>query len=101
MADFTVRVELHGATGDDYEKLHAAMTAANYRRYVPGTMANGSTGIWALPTAEYDCTGAVNATAYTIRDQAKAIADRIKPGAWCLVTEVANRAWSTQLIRTT
>jgi hypothetical protein len=95
MAEFTVRVELHGATGDDYENLHAAMETAGYR-YIDGIGTDGTSGRWVLPTAEYDCTGQSAATAFSIRDQGKRIADGIKPGAWCLVTEAVNRAWSTR-----
>jgi len=94
MTDFTVRVELHGATGQDYDALHEAMEAAGYRRYINGFDSSGRSGFWALPTAEYDCTGEAAATAASIRDQAKRIADGVKPGGWCLVTEAGDRAWS-------
>ncbi|HEX8668887.1 MAG TPA: hypothetical protein VF727_11020 [Allosphingosinicella sp.] len=96
MAKYTVRVELHGATGQDYENLHEAMEAAGYRRYIDDTATNGTLGRWALPTAEYDCTGESAATAYSVRDQVKTIAEGIKPGAWCIVTEAAVRAWSLE-----
>lgn len=97
MASFTVRIELHGATGEDYNRLHAAMEAAGYQRYVAGVTQDGKSGHWALPTAEYDYSS--SASAYAVRDHAKAIADTIKPESWCLVTQVAPgdcRAWSTK-----
>jgi hypothetical protein len=99
MANFTVRIELHGASGEEYEKLHTAMEKAGYRRYMSGT-ANGRPGIWQLPTAEYDFTSSTM-SAYEVRDHAKAIADRVKAGAWCLATEVASRAISSKLLRYT
>ena len=98
MADFTVRVELHDASAKDYEALHNAMEAAGYRRYIDGTDNSGKAGRWALPTAEYDCTGQSAATASSIRDQVQSIADSVKPGAWCLVTQSAARAWSLERI---
>jgi hypothetical protein len=73
------------------------MEAAGYKRYVVGVASDGTSGYWVLPTAEYDYSS--DATAFLVRDHAKAIADKIKPGAWCLVTQVAageGRAWSTK-----
>ena len=99
MADFTVRIELHDASGEHYEKLHGAMEKAGYRRYISGTF-KGRPGIWQLPTAEYDFTSSTM-SAYDVRDHAKAIADRVKPGAWCLATQVADRAISSKLLRYT
>ena len=49
MAKFLVRVELHGATWDDYETLHAEMAARGFSRRVTGE--DGRT--YQLPTAEY------------------------------------------------
>jgi hypothetical protein len=49
MAKFLVRVELHGASWDDYEALHAEMGYRDFSREVTGD--NGRT--YQLPTAEY------------------------------------------------
>lgn len=49
MAKFLVRVELHGATWDDYEALHAEMAYRGFSREVTGD--DGCT--YQLPTAEY------------------------------------------------
>jgi len=49
MAKFQVRVELHGATWDDYETLHAEMADRGFSREV--TSDGGTT--YQLPTAEY------------------------------------------------
>jgi hypothetical protein len=49
MAKFLVRVELHGASWDDYETLHAEMGERGFSREVTGD--NGRT--YQLPTAEY------------------------------------------------
>ena len=41
MANFTVRVELHQATGADYDALHAAMEQVGFSRLITGD--NGQT----------------------------------------------------------
>lgn len=93
LSNFTVRIELHGAVGDDYDRLHKKMFEYKYYRFVSGVTPNGTTGVWALPTAEYDYES--TATVSQVRDHAKSIADTIRAGAWCLATQVADRAWST------
>jgi hypothetical protein len=49
MATFLTRVELHGASGADYEQLHAEMAKLQFRRTVVAD--DGTT--YQLPTAEY------------------------------------------------
>src|SRR5260370_42387225 len=49
MAKFLVRVELHGASWDDYETLHAEMGERGFSREVTGGNGRG----YQLPTAEY------------------------------------------------
>jgi hypothetical protein len=49
MASYLVRVELHGASWDDYEALHAEMANRGFSREIAGD--NGHT--YQLPTAEY------------------------------------------------
>ncbi len=49
MAKYLVRVELHGATWDDYERLHSEMSDRGFSREV--TSDHG--GTYQLPTAEY------------------------------------------------
>ncbi len=49
MANFIVRVELHGATSDDYTKLHADMELAGFKR----TIISSNRTTLQLPTAEY------------------------------------------------
>lgn len=93
MAQFTVRIELHGASSAHYDLLHERMEAANFKRALAGIDSSGAQGWWQLPTGEYDFESTGNVQ--LVRDQAKMIADSVKPGAWVLVTEVANRSWST------
>jgi len=49
MANYLVRVELHGATWDDYENLHAQMAFRGFSREILGD--DGLT--YQLPTAQY------------------------------------------------
>lgn len=53
MSNFTTRIELHGATVAEYEKLHSAMQKAGFSRTILSN--KGQTHI--LPTAEYICSG--------------------------------------------
>ncbi len=94
MANFTVRVELHGADETHYDILHAHMSANGFNRFVSGVTQTGELGYWRLPSAEYDHTS--DRSVFDVRDAVKLLADSIKPGAWVLVTEAANRAWSTE-----
>jgi hypothetical protein len=102
MSSFTVRVELHNASGQDYELLHARMEQRGFKREITGTDTSGSQGVWALPTAEYDYSSATE-TAFQVRDVVKAIANTVKSDSWVLVTQVQgnNRAWSTVKLRST
>ncbi len=96
MTDFTVRVELHGADGKEYETLHQSMARYGFRRTIRGVDARGAAHDYVLPTAEYDhqSTG----TAADVRDLAKRIADGVRPRAWVLVTQAADRAWDTHVL---
>ena len=97
MAQFTVRIELHSATSEQYTTLHTLMEASGFRRVIRGVDASGSQGWWQLPIGEYD--GDFNETAVQVRDRAKLISDAVKTGAWVLVTQVADRSWTTQKIQ--
>lgn len=92
MADFTVRVELHKATGEEYGALHEAMERRGYSRYI-----RTERGTWLLPTAEYSLEGS-SMDVTDVRDQALEIAKSVKsyPEPWVLVTESKRRAWSTK-----
>ncbi len=49
MPNFIARVELHRATGEDYEQLHANMSAKGYSRTIQG----GDGNTYHLPTGTY------------------------------------------------
>lgn len=93
MAQFTIRVELHGATPEHYETLHLRMAQNGFKRIIAGVDSSGAKGWWQLPTGEYD--GESNESATKVRDNIKLIADSVKLGAWVLVTQVADRSWTT------
>lgn len=48
MTSYTVRVELHGAESDEYEKLHAEMAKEGFEKFILI-----GTDFYKLPTAEY------------------------------------------------
>lgn len=96
MADFTVRVELHGASGDDYETLHTRMEMRGFRRFIYGVNEKGVRHKYQLPTAEYDFTS--ESSAEDIRNTVKTIADAVRPNAWVLVTKETDRSWHLRII---
>ncbi len=63
MASFTVRVELVGASSDDYNRLHEAMESRRYFREIQ----DGAGNWFYLPDAEY--TAEKNASARAVRDE--------------------------------
>lgn len=97
MAQFTVRVELRGATGAEYDVLHHKMFARGYRRFV--MLNHAGTGVvkpFALPTAEYDHSSGQSVT--DVRDEVVAIASSVRKGPWVLVTQVADRAIQSHVL---
>ena len=83
MATFVIRVELHDATQADYAALHKAMAAAG----CPQTITSSDGKLFQLPSAMYSATG--NATASQVSEQVVAIAKRIKPSVWVIVSKCA------------
>jgi hypothetical protein len=65
MPQFITRVELHGAKGEEYSRLHAAMKGRGFLREI--TADNGIT--YMLPTAEYNRIGN-NLTVKSVYDDA-------------------------------
>lgn len=87
MAQFTVRVELHDAKREDYERLHAEMEGKGFSRLIKAD--NGTT--YHLPWAEYDGTG--DLTRSQVRDVARAAANSTGKRNAILVTESNGRSW--------
>ncbi|MGH7243424.1 MAG: hypothetical protein ACREJD_08420 [Phycisphaerales bacterium] len=88
MANFTVRVELHGADDSDYESLHEEMESAGFSRTI-----KSDDGLWyRLPPAEYVCSG--NYTRADVLAAAETAAKTTGKKSAILVTESAGRRWS-------
>jgi hypothetical protein len=87
MADYIVRVELHGAAWDDYETLHAEMARAGFCRTIRST----SQMAYQLPTAEYHATTVMDAMG--VLRMARAAADRTRKSNGVLVVQSAGTAW--------
>jgi hypothetical protein len=88
MPSFTTRVELHRATGEDYERLHLAMEKRGFSR----TITSDKGVRYDLPTAEYDRSGS-SLTRAEVRDDAKAAASSVTKSYSVLVTESNGRTW--------
>lgn len=87
MARFTVRVELHRADEDDYEKLHGAMEAEGFSRQV-----TSDDGIrYHLPTAEYSVD--TNGSTADVLESARSAAATTNLGYEVLVTKSDGRRW--------
>jgi hypothetical protein len=87
MAQFTVRVELHGAKWEDYERLHAEMERKGFSRLIKAD--DGKT--YHLPWAE--CNGFGSLTNFQIRDIARTAANSTGRRNAVLVTESSGRSW--------
>jgi hypothetical protein len=87
MATFTTRVELHGATRDDYETLHDAMEGEGFSRKIKGD--DGTR--YHLPEAEYTISGVLTRT--DVLDRAERAADQTGRSSSLLVTEAVGRSW--------
>jgi len=87
MARFTVRVELHEAKWEGYERLHAEMEVKGFCRLIKAD--DGKT--YLLPWAEYN--GAGNLTNSQVRDIARTAANSTGKRNAVLVTESNGRTW--------
>ena len=88
MAQFTTRVELHGAVERDYTTLHSAMANEGFTRSI---VADDGSKYW-LPTAEYDYRG--DKTRVEILSKAERAAKTTGKPYEVLVTESAGRTWT-------
>jgi hypothetical protein len=86
MANFTIRVVLHGAMPGDYEELHDRMARYGARRQITGD----SGVVYDLPDGEYDLYSSSGAS--DVLHDVSRIADSVKP-SHVLVTTAGDRAW--------
>ena len=87
MSYYVTRVELHYATYEDYENLHAAMQTAGFSRFIVGD--DGQT--YRLATAEYVITGDYDVAA--VREAAAKAAALTGKAFAVIVTRGANVSW--------
>ena len=87
MAWFITRVELHGATYQDYTNLHAFMAAEGYTPTIRGS--DGKT--YQIPPAEYHLDGTY--TCNQALEKAKRAATRTGKGFAAVATEAVSAAW--------
>lgn len=87
MANFTVRVELHSATWQDYDVLHNAMANEGFSR----TIRSDTGATYQLPTAEYVIGGGL--TIEDVRERAKRAANRTGKSSEAIVAETVRWAW--------
>jgi hypothetical protein len=94
MAQFTTRVELHRATGEDYARLDSVMEQSGFSRKIRG--ADGNT--YLLPAAEYERSGG-DLTSDQIHTEAWRAAASVSQRFSILITEAVGITWSglTQL----
>ena len=96
MANFIVRVVLHGAENDReaYTKLHESMEAAYYYRTVDGIVENtGASTTVELPPATYRAAGTPAATAATIRNHVRLIVNQTGFKNSVFVVQYTSSAW--------
>ena len=87
MANFTTRVELHGAAYQDYTNLHTYMAQEGFTHVI-----RGDDGIlYQLPPAEYEINA--NCTALQVRDKASRAAARTFKSYSILAVERGAAAW--------
>ncbi|XXT16530.1 hypothetical protein WME94_40495 [Sorangium sp. So ce429] len=84
---FMTRIELHSATSDDYNTLHAAMEAAGFSRIVPADDGKH----YHLPSGMYFLSSYADTEA-TVRDRANAVASATGKSREVLVTQ-GTSAW--------
>jgi hypothetical protein len=88
MAEFSVRVELHGAEWEDYDALRGEMLAEGFA----ATIAESGGAAYEFPAGEYACSGEL--TRQQVLARARRAADRTAFSYAVLVTESVGRAWS-------
>ena len=89
MPKFTTRVELHKATSEDYEVLHAEMEKEGFWRFI---QIEGEKEKYQLLTAEYNHSGEY--TTIKILEKAKSAATTTKKTFSVLVTQTeVRRQW--------
>ena len=90
MSQFKVRVELHQAAFDVYERLHQKLLVAGYQRLIVAS--DGS--VYQLPTATYSQNFGPNFTAEQIRGHVAPIVQSVWRTFSLFVVRYDEAAWS-------
>lgn len=88
MPAFITRVELHGADGADYEKLHRDMQRLGFQRQV----LSADRTRYDLPSAMFRISG-TDLIAATVRDLAREAAKGTGKRFWIFAAEYVSAAW--------
>lgn len=88
MPAFITRVELHGADGADYEKLHRDMQRLGFQRQV----LSADRTRYDLPSAMFRISG-THLIAATVRDLAREAAKGTGKWFWIFAAEYVSAAW--------
>lgn len=91
MANYVARIELHSATYDDYETLHAAASRRGFTRVI---VANDGVK-YQLPTGTY-VAEATTATLEQAYDAARAAATETRKAFWVVVADWASAKFALQ-----
>ncbi len=89
MAQFTIRIELHRAIAEDYDRLHSAMEKCGFSRRIKG--ADGNT--YALPTGDYERSGE-DLTGEQVHNDAWRAAASVSQRFAILITKASAITWS-------
>ena len=92
MDKFIIRVVLHSANSENYERLHELMAAKRYSRQIEDV----SGQIYQLPDAEYYAEKTLSAE--SVREDVRKLADSVVPGSFVLVTKADDISWYLQPI---
>jgi cysteine sulfinate desulfinase/cysteine desulfurase-like protein len=87
MSDYLIRVEMHGATYADYERLHALLAAKNVTNFI----LSDQQVRYRLPTAMYTYTG--TETAEQVRTAVAQIAASVRANPAVVVTVRGVTTW--------
>lgn len=92
MPQFMIRVELYGANGEDYLRLHAAMDGRGFQR----TIVLEDDSVCMLPTAEYLLLSST-LTTQQVLNEAQSAARTVSSSFGVVAVEVAEAPWVSGL----
>ena len=87
MASYTIRIELHDATWDEYEEMYEYLAAQGITDIITSDQGVN----YKMPPAEYNYTG--DAARSQVLEMAKASAARVVQSYAVLVTQSGGRTW--------